>query len=66
MEIRRVAPFNVALQQTELRTRAKGTHKRKEIQKSAKKIVLKTKEKPLARWSQNALWMEKSQRRFYA
>jgi hypothetical protein len=42
MEIRGVAPFILVLQQTELRAQAKGNRKRKEIQKSAKKIVLKT------------------------
>jgi hypothetical protein len=56
------------LPQTELRAQAKGNHKRKEIQKSAKKKenFKYIKEKPLARWSQNALWMEKSQQSFYA
>jgi hypothetical protein len=42
MEIRGVAPFNVVLRQTELRAQAKGNHKRKDTQKSAKKIFLKT------------------------
>jgi hypothetical protein len=42
MEIWRVELFIIVLQKTELCAHAKGNHKRKEIQKSAKKIVLKT------------------------